>query len=76
MRRLAGRAAGALPVIFRSYAEHESYINMLLSSYTVDLISPFENRALFPLIEKGIPTHSKNRPACWDAHIGPEENYI
>ena len=38
--------------------------------------SAFENRALFPLIEKGIPTHSKNRPACWDAHIGPEENYI
>ena len=62
MRRLAGRAAGALPVIFRSYAEHESYINMLLSSYTVDLISPFENSTLFPIIGKAFSTLQKTLP--------------
>ena len=54
--------AGALPAIFRSYAEHESYINMLSSSYTVDLISPFENSTLFPIIEKAFSTLQKTGP--------------
>ena len=40
------------------------------------IISPSETTALFPIIWKGIPQHSKNRPACYDTHIGPEENYI
>ena len=51
-----------LPAISRSYAEHESYINMLLSSYTVDLISPFENSTLFPIIGKAFSTLQKTGP--------------
>ena len=43
---------------------------------TADITSSLDNRALFPFFRKGHSQHSKNRPACWDTHIGHEENYI
>ena len=37
---------------------------------TADITSSLDNRTLFPFFRKGHSQHSKNRPACWDTHIG------
>ena len=37
-----------------------------------DIISPYETRALFPNLGKGIPHTSRNASACGDTHIGHE----
>jgi hypothetical protein len=34
------------------------------------------NNGAFRIFGKGFSRSSKNRPACYDPHIGPEENYI
>ena len=76
MRRLAAAEAAALPVISRAIEGQVFHLRKSSTSCPAIIISPYETRTLFRILEKAFPTLSKNRPACGVTHIGPEENYL